>query len=330
MSGIGDHSVRVAVVGAGPAGIGTAVGLAKRGGGPVLLLERWDEAGGVPAKYRSGPGALATYIDYARARVLVGQRFSEGLLARLARTDVELRLESTVIGLDVEHRQLTVVDPHQGKHAIRADAIVLAVGAREENVTERGWIAGSRSGRVFFTMQLLQLLHCQRQLGWKDTAVVGSDVIAYLAAAELKTAGAQRVQMFDALAKPETPWLQRWYFRRWVNPRWEPASSLVLTSGKEGEQGVKLAGGRRVSCDALVVSGRLVPNAELLIEAGLEVQTSTGVPRVSRGGRLASPGWFVAGNAIGGFHGGQWAYYHGLRVAKNVARYLHDSASLDR
>jgi pyruvate/2-oxoglutarate dehydrogenase complex dihydrolipoamide dehydrogenase (E3) component len=207
---------------------------------------------------------------------------------------------------------------------------VLAVGAREVNTTERGWIAGSRSGRVFFTMQLLQLLHRQRQLGWKEPAVVGSDVIAYLAAAELKTAGAQRVQMFDALTKPEAPWLQRWYFRRWVNPRWEPASSLVLTTGKEGEQGAELAGGRCVPCDALVVSGGLVPNAELLVEAGLDLETSTGVPRVDRGGRLASPGWFVAGNAVGGFHGGHWAYHHGLRVAKNVARYLHEDSSANR
>jgi len=102
---------------------------------------------------------------------------------------------------------------------------------------------------------------------------------------------------------------------------------MTLTAGREGEQGAELAGGRRVAVDSLAISGRLVPNTELLIEAGLEIQASTGIPQVDRRGRLASPGWFVAGNAIGGFHGGQSSFFHGLRVAKNVAQYLHERAS---
>jgi thioredoxin reductase len=330
------HHVRVAIVGAGPAGIGTAVGLAKRGISPVLLLERCDEAGGVPARYRSGPDALATFIDYTHARVLVGQQFAEALLRRLAQTSrsssvsggeparagVELRLESTVIALDVPRRQLTAVDPQRGKYSIRADAVVLTTGAREENAAERGWIAGSRSGQVFFTMQVLQLLRRQRQLGWKETAVAGSDVIGYLAAAELKKSGSQVVRMFDASDKPKTPWPQRWYFRRWVRPAWEHASALVLATDNNGRQCLQLCDGRRVPCDALLLSGRLIPNVELLVEAGMNVETATSIPRVDRKGQLESPGWFLAGNAIGGCHGGQWCYHHGLRIAKNVVQYL--------
>ena len=186
MSEIADHRVRVVIVGTGPAGIGAAIGLAKRKIAPVLLLERWNEAGGVPAKYRSRPDALATYVDYLRARVLVGQQFAEDLLARLARTNVELRLESSVLDLDVQQRRLTVVDPTRGKHRIQADAVVLATGAREENRTERGWIAGNRVGRVFYTMQLLQLLNHQPRLGWDQAAVAGSDLIGHLAAARVE------------------------------------------------------------------------------------------------------------------------------------------------
>ena len=48
--------VAVAIIGSGPAGIGVATGLAARGVGPIVLLERWDRAGGVPAKYPHEPG----------------------------------------------------------------------------------------------------------------------------------------------------------------------------------------------------------------------------------------------------------------------------------
>ena len=53
-----------------------------------------------------------------------------------------------------------------------------------------------------------------------------------------------------------------------------------------------------------VFGGRLTPNSELLVEAGIEVRPLTDIPYIKRGGQLAAPGCFVAGNAVGGFHGG--------------------------
>ena len=323
MSRVHENEVRVAIVGAGPAGIGTALGLARHGIRRVLLLERWDEAGGVAAKYRPQSGMIPTYVDYTRARVLFGKQFAENLLSRLAGTEVELRLETSVLALDVQRRQLTAVDPKRGKYSIQAEAMVLATGAREESLSERGWIAGSRAGRVLHTMQLLQLLHCQQQLGWNQTAVVGSDLIGYLAAAKLKMAKAGLVRMIDTSGSPQADWLSRLYFRRWVKPQWEHSSTLVLATGRNGQQCLQFSDGRCIPCDALVVSGRLIPNSELLFEAGIEVQPLTGIPYVGRSGQLAAPGCFVAGNGVGGFHGGQWCYYHGRWVAKRVARYLH-------
>ncbi|MBT7735380.1 MAG: hypothetical protein HN707_10770, partial [Verrucomicrobia bacterium] len=49
MSG-GEH-FKVAIIGGGPAGIGVAVGLAKRGIGPVVLIERRAGVGGTPMGY---------------------------------------------------------------------------------------------------------------------------------------------------------------------------------------------------------------------------------------------------------------------------------------
>ena len=51
--------------------------------------------------------------------------------------------------------------------------------------------------------------------------MAGLDLIAYVAAAKLKAAGAQSVRMIDTSGKPRAPLLAQWYFRRWVRPEWQ-------------------------------------------------------------------------------------------------------------
>jgi len=324
MNKIVKEHVRVAIVGAGPAGIGAATGLARRRLGPILLLDRWDKPGGIPAKYSTGSGGVRTYVHYTRGRLLFGQQFAEHLLERMPSTGVELRLESTVLKLNAERGELAVVDPRRGKTLITADAVVLATGAREETAVERGWIAGSRGKHLLQTMQLLELLGRDKRLPWKQPAVAGSDLIAYAAGAKLKASGARSVRMIDTSHKPQTPWLARWYFHRWVRPEWRQERAMTLATGEESPRTWQLRcqDGRSIPCDALVVSGQLVPNAELLVDARLDTQPPRHIPVTDRRGQLSSPGCFAAGNLLGGFHGGQWCYHSGLRVAKAVARHL--------
>jgi thioredoxin reductase len=332
MSKILQEHVRVAIVGAGPAGIGAAIGLAKRHDGPILLLDRWDQAGGIPAKYPTERGGVRTYVAYTRGRLLFGQQFASHLLRQLAQTEVELRLESTVIELDAPRRQLTVVDPQRGKYLVSADALVLATGAREETSVERGWIAGSRTGHVLQTMQLLELLHRRKRLTWDQPVVAGSDLIAYAAAAKLKAAGAQSVRMIDTSDKPQTPLLAQWYFRRWVRPEWQREDAMILATA-EGDNRtgqLRFQDGRQVPCDRLIVSGQLVPNAELLVEAGVATKPRAHIPRTGRRGQLSHRGCFAAGNLRGGFHGGQWCCHNGLRVAKAVACFLRQNGTRQR
>jgi pyruvate/2-oxoglutarate dehydrogenase complex dihydrolipoamide dehydrogenase (E3) component len=324
MSKIPLEHVRVVIVGAGPAGIGAAIGLAKRRVGPILLLDRWNKAGGIPAKYPAEPGGVKTYVSYTRGRVMFGQQFADRLLGRLAQTDVELRLESSVLEMDAERRQLTVVDPQRGKYSVSADAIVLATGAREETSVERGWIVGNRNANVMQTMQLLELLGRGKRLAWEQPIVAGSDLIAHAAAAKLKAGGAQTVRMFDTSARPQTSLPAQWYFRRWVRPEWQQQDAMVLTStkGDPRSRQIQFPDGRQVPYDALVVSGQLVPNAELLVEAGLATKPPSHIPLTGSHGRLSSSGCFAVGNLLGGFRGGQWCYYNGLRVAKAVGSYF--------
>ena len=63
------------------------------------------------------------------------------------------------------------------------------------------------------------------------------------------------------------------------------------------------AGRRWEGADAEVVAGRLIPNSEPLMEAGLGVDLPSRQPQLRSGwGEYElrrAPGWFVAGNVVG-------------------------------
>ncbi len=323
--GTTQHHFRAIVVGAGPAGIGTAVGLARKGISPVLLIDRAAEIGGVPAKYEVKRGGVPTFVVWRRGRVLFGKEFVELLACELRQTNTSTWLECQVFDADMETRTLRVVSP-RGKAEISADAIVFACGAREKTRSERGWIFGDRPARQFFTMQLLELLDGCHVLPMKRPAVVGSDLIAYSAAAKLRAAGSQEAIMFDRVRRPAAALLERLYFSKWTRPVWRTAVGDITIADTWSVTGIQVDDHQH-ECDGIVFSGELLPNSELIAAAGLGVAQPDRLP-VRRGrNELSQPGWFIAGAASGGLHSADWCYRDGLRAAGAVSKYLRPSGN---
>jgi glycerol-3-phosphate dehydrogenase len=311
---------RVIIVGAGPAGIGTAVGLARLGIDGVLLVERADEVGGVPAKFAAKPGGVPTFLAWRRGQVVFGRQLAEGWKHELADTSTAVCLQCHVLDVDRASRQLSVVSPH-GREQISAEAIVFACGAREKNRSERGWIYGDRPGRVFYTMQLLQLMDCHHLLPMRNPAIVGSDLIAYSAAAKLRAAGSLEPNIYDRSRRPVARLWERLYFSWWSRPRWHAATEGLAISSTHDTTSVQVGHVSR-NCDGVLISGELLPNSELISATGLAVMPSTRVPVSKCRNELSDPGWFLAGAVGGGFHGAVWCYRDGLRAAGAVARFL--------
>jgi hypothetical protein len=314
------HHYRVVVVGAGPAGIGTAVGLAKQGISPVLMVDRAAEVGGVPAKYDVKHGGVPTFLVWQRGRVLFGSEFVEWIARKLRRTDTSTWLECHVIDSDKKTRTLSVVSP-RGKAEISADAVVFACGAREKSRSERGWIVGDRPARQFFTMQLLELLDGCHVLPMERPAIVGSDLIAYSAAAKLRAAGSQEPIMCDRTRRPAAGLMERLYFRKWSRPVWLTSVGNITISDSLRVTDFQIDHDSEV-CDGIVFCGELLPNGELIAAAGIAVSQPNRVPVTTSHNELSESGWFIAGAASGGFHGANWCYRDGLRAARAVSKYL--------
>ena len=312
---------KVVIIGGGPAGIGTAVGLAKRGVGPVVLIDRRAKLGGTPMGYRKKPGGVPTFVEWTRGRVVFGEELAGRMTKRLAKTDTAIRLGTQVTKIDPAEKRLTLLGP-DGVRELTADAVVLAAGAREQTPAEKGWLAGARTARVGFTRHVTGWLDRHGLLPARKPVVVGSDLIAYSAAAKLRAAGSDEPVMIDRRQSPSAGFFERLFFRRWTRPDWSGGVTAAGMKGDRAATGVQSSDGIEWPGDGVLVCGELVPNSELALLGGLAVELPSRQLQLAPGQAMSEPGWFAAGNVLGGFHGAQWCYFNGCRLAKRIATFL--------
>lgn len=141
------------VVGSGPAGCGVLTGLSKSVlTDKLLLIEQSSSIGGIPARYVDP--AKRTFMT---ARGLVsGIEFAKWFAAEvLASSKVHARTQTLVKRVARVDGTLLEVTTHTG-HRYRADAVVLATGARESTAVERDLEVTGHRGRIVFTNHLLE------------------------------------------------------------------------------------------------------------------------------------------------------------------------------
>jgi thioredoxin reductase len=311
-----------AIIGGGPAGIGVSIGLAKRGIRPVVLIERRKELGGIPALYKKKPGGTPTFVRWTQGRVVFGEELAGVFRQKISTLDIRIFLESNVFEIHPEEKNLRLVSPETGAISFTADAIIMACGSREMTPVERGWLLGARSARVFFTKHLLELMETHNCLPIQRPVIIGSDLIAYAAAAKLKAAGSSQPILIDRSDRAKCWFPGRYYFQRWRRFDFRGGIRSAEIIGSTTPTAVKLSNGEVIPCDGIVVSGELIPNSELALNSALELALPSRKLQFGSDYQLSRAGWFAAGNVLGAFHGAEWCYFNGLRVAMSVAKYL--------
>ena len=316
---------KVIIIGGGPAGIGAAIGLAKKGIKSIVVLERSDKLGGIPSFYKKKKGGVRTFIRWSRGGIPVfGEEYAKWLESQISKRDIEVRLQSQVLDIEPKEKKVSIVSPDKGHINLTADAIIMACGSREETPAERGFMMGSRPMRVFFTKHLLELIDQHGLLPMRNPVIIGSDLIAYAAAAKLRKAGAEEAIIIDKRRSPKCSIFERLYFRFWSNPVFKGSNSLESISvvGSGAVTGIRLSNGDFIKCDGIAICGELVPNSELALTADLKVELPSRKPVVGADYQLSEAGWYATGNFLGGFHGAEWCYYNGLKVGRKVVGYL--------
>ncbi|MET9436440.1 FAD-dependent oxidoreductase [Streptomyces sp. NPDC006551] len=313
-----NRSVDVLVVGAGPAGLAAAARLAAAGAGRVEVLERDDEAGGVPRHCAHGGFGAAE-----RRRPVDGPAFARRAVAAAARAGAVVRTGVMATGW-AGPLALDVTAP-SGLETITARAVVLATGARERPRSAR-LVPGSRPAGILTTGELQRsvVLHGMRgeRLG-RRAVVVGAEPVAHHAVRALRRAGLEVAAMvteegrgplrFAAVSGAALP------------PLLTGATvTELLGRGRLAGVGVLHRDGRAgtIRCDTVVFTGDWIPDHELARSGGLSLDAATRGPTVDGSFRTTAAGVFVAGNALRGVESAGTAAAEGLAAAEAVLRRL--------
>jgi thioredoxin reductase len=311
----------VAIVGGGPAGLAAAVELRRHGVSEVVVIEREAEAGGIPRHARhagfglrdlrrplSGPAYAARYVELARA------------------AGVQLLLETMATGWS-PGGALELTGPG-GRSTLTAAAVVLATGCRERPRPAR-LVPGSRPDGVMTTGMLQQLVYLEGLPAGRRALIVGAEHVSFSAIMTLAHGGARAVALTTELPRHQSlaafrlGALARYRVPVWTRTR---VSAIRGRPRVEEVELTDLAGGgtRTVACDTVVFTADWIPDHELAVTAGLELDPLTRGPAVDGALRASAAGIFGAGNVLHGAEQADVAALSGRHAAAGVARYLGD------
>lgn len=351
--------VDVLVVGAGPAGLAAAARLAASGAGRVEVLEREQQAGGVPrhcahggfgtrthpmsgpeyarrlaeaagragAVIRTGVSVLdwgATGSSSAAADPGFSERGARGAAAA-ARAGTGRRGPVTAAGAAPV---LDAVGPG-GHETIEARAVVLATGARERPRAAR-LVPGTRPAGVYTTGELQQAVHLFGQYIGSRAVVVGAEKVSYAAADTVRAAGADVLALVTDQPCAQVPLGQAQFtrLRDRVPLLTDTTVTELLGHGRLSGVRVRHRDGRSavLACDAVVFTGDFIPDHELARRGALTLDPGTRGPAVDADLYTSRPGVFAAGNVLHAVEPAGTAAREGARAAGAVLGFLAPGA----
>lgn len=313
----------VLIVGAGPAGLASAIELKRQGVERVTVVDREPEPGGMPRlchhtgfglpdlrRVLSGPGYARQYVNMARAH------------------GVDIRTSTTITGWDSE-RALTFTSP-QGTGVITARAILLATGVRERPRSAR-LVPGTRPHGVFTTGALQRFVHERHLPVGTRAVIVGAEAVSLSAWMTLRDAGVKVAAMVTDLPRHQIyfPYsLARWALMDvWHSTPLYTSTRVVRILGPRRVEGVEVedvTNGRRavIPCDTVVFTGDWIPEHEVARSGDLVIDPGTLGPQVDGGFHTSRRGIFAAGNLLHGAETASRSALEGRAAAHHVRVFL--------
>jgi thioredoxin reductase len=313
----------VVVIGGGPAGLAAALELRRRDTTDVLVVEREHALGGIPRHARHQGFGLRDL-----RRPLTGPAYARRYAELAAEAGAGLRTETMVTGWS-PGGPLELTGP-RGRETIEPDALILATGCRERPRSAR-LVPGSRPDGVMTTGTLQQLVYLKERQAGRRALVVGAEHVSFSALLTLRHGGASAVGMVTELPKHQSLALFRaGAALRWRTPVWT-RTALTAIHGRPRVEEVELTEldsghTRSVACDTVVFTADWIPDHELAVMGGLDIDPGTLGPTVDAALRTSRPGVFAAGNLLHGAETADVAALSGRHAAAGAAAFVRGAA----
>lgn len=296
------QDIDVAVIGAGPAGMAAAIRAKEAGAEKVVLMERAEELGGLLHQcVHNGFGLLYFNED------LTGPEYGHRFIEKVMDTGVTPLLETMVVRLG-EDRQIGAVNTREGFVSFRPKSVVLAMGCRERS---RGAlnIPGSRPGGVLTAGTAQRFVNVEGYIPGKRVVILGSGDIGMIMARRMTLEGARVEAVVEilpyigGLIRNEVQCIHDFDIPLFLNhtvtqihgeERVEAVTVAQVNGNREPVPGTR----RTIECDTLLLSVGLIPENELSIMAGIQLDPVTGGALVDETRQTNIPGVFAGGNVL--------------------------------
>ncbi|MGL5756090.1 MAG: NAD(P)/FAD-dependent oxidoreductase [Paraclostridium sp.] len=291
----------VVVVGGGPAGLGAAVEAKRNGAKDVLIIERDRELGGILNQCIHNGFGLHEFKEE-----LTGPEYAHKFIEMVKKENIEYMLDTMVLNIS-EDKSIEALG-EEGIINIQADAIVLAMGCRERT---RGAIdiPGYRPAGVYNAGAAQRLSNMEGFMVGKEIVIYGSGDIGLIMARRMTLEGAKVKAVVEV--NPHSSGLTR-NIVQCLDDFDIPlmlSTGITHIDGKERVKGVtlcKLDEKRNpikgteeyVSCDTVLLSVGLIPENELSVEAGVNLDFKTSGPIVNNSMATNVDGVFACGNVV--------------------------------
>jgi L-2-hydroxyglutarate oxidase LhgO len=332
----------VLIIGAGPAGLATAIELKKLGIKDVLVVDREPEAGGMPRMcHHTGFGREDLWRMYS------GPRYARYYRELAEKHDVEIRTSTTITGWE-NSSKLSFTSPN-GLGQIEAGAILLATGVRERPRAAR-LIPGTRPQGIYTTGSLQRFVYQEHLPVGNRAVIIGAELVSLSALMTLQHAGVKCEMMATEFPRHQI------YFP-YLPMKWAVADILTRTPiitntritnilGHKRVEGIELTQSRlpksfgrtpnldeldqtsevfTVECDTVIFTGDWIPEYELARLGGLTIDPGTRGPQVDVEFRSSVRAVFAAGNLLRGVATADHCALEGQRAARSIARYLKNA-----
>lgn len=308
----------VVVIGGGPAGMAAALA-AHKAGAHVAIVEREQHLGGI-LRQCIHPGFGLSHFK----QELTGPEYAQRFIDQVRATDIALFLDSMVLGIDSEEgddalgadasnaeagagHTVTIMS-RAGMLQLTGRAVVLAMGCRERTRSEIK-IPGSRPAGVFTAGLAQRYINIENLKPGSRAVILGSGDIGLIMARRCTLEGISVEGVYELM--PYANGLRR-NVKNCLDDFGIPlhlSTTVTRVIGHDRVEAVEVSqvdehlapipGTERiVPCDTLLLSVGLIPENELSVAAGVELDPRTRGAVVDQSLQTGVPGIFACGNVL--------------------------------
>jgi NADPH-dependent 2,4-dienoyl-CoA reductase/sulfur reductase-like enzyme len=295
------QSIDVAVIGAGPAGLAAAIKAKEAGAEQVTIIERAEQVGGLLHQcIHNGFGLIYFNED------MTGPEYARRFTEKAMDLKINLQLESMV--LDLSAAKNITVSSRDGLTTLHAKAVVLAMGCRERT-RHQIMIPGTRPAGIFTAGTAQRYVNVEGYIPGKRIVILGSGDVGMIMARRLTLEGAKVEAVVEilpyigGLIRNEVQCVHDFNIPLFLEHTITDIHGLKRVEGvtiaKVDKAQNPIAGTEKtIECDTLLTSVGLIPENELSLKAGIELDPITGGPVVNDMMETSIPGFFAGGNVV--------------------------------